>query len=178
MNILKINLIALIILFTSIACKAQGDIVNYSNIYINIISIATFSPNDFVNTIGNPLPIYIDDMGFEVDVYKKDENSISFYKNSSNGETDRYKVGDLISFDIMTSSISLKVNGTTFKVGDSITVLIEAFPNSYNQGKQNNTIIIGLRGDMNGGTWLSDNSLIIRYDRAQKIKDIHLYYAL
>jgi hypothetical protein len=116
----------------SFACKAQCDIVKYSNVYVNNISIATFSPNDFINTIGKPLKSTYD-IGFNTDVYKKDENRFAFFKNSHtrNDGSDSYKPGELISFRIFTPGIIVKVNKTIIKVGDRIDALKSTFPKSY-----------------------------------------------
>ncbi len=175
----NIYVFIIILLVSKNSCKAQNNIVDYNKIYVNNISIATFKPNDFINSIGSPSSIYVDDMGFNTDVYKKNENRFNFYKNYIDEKNENYNIGDLISFDIMDSTILVKINNTTFKVGDNIAILKTVFPKSFNNNTQYETIMIGFRGDMNGGSWISDNRLNVKYDKnTEKIIRIELYYAL
>jgi hypothetical protein len=179
-NKMKKILIVFGIALLSFACKAQSNSVIYHNVYVNNISIATFSPNDFINTIGKPTSKYIDDwIGFYTDVYKKDENRFDFYKKFHDEKQDHYKAGDLLSFDIFTSDIIVKVNKTIIKVGDRIDALKSAFPKSYKNNTKYKKMMIFFIGDMNGGNWESEDRLNIEYnENTQKITAIILYYGL
>ncbi len=158
-----ITFIFLLLNYFSLSCLAQ-DIIDVSDIKINNQVLISDSKSAYLSILGQPhatktIESEMEDLTLDILTYN--QSTFTFAGN------------DLFDFSIRDNSISITLNNINLTVGDNISLLQNAYPNSYNLLKNKNDIalVLTLRITQNGQTYISDDWISIGVDPSTGVID-------